>query len=126
MYYLYFQKSLKKVFYNQLSEYLEKYLNTLLCRFQKAHSSQNVLFKLLQAWQEELDKSGFLGTILIDLSKSYGSLSTDLLVSKYEAYGIGKNGWNSIHNYLTNFKERTKKSSSYSDWYVEVTGVLQG
>ena len=92
MYYLYFQKSLKKVFYNQLSEYLEKYLNTLLCRFQKAHSSQNVLFKLLQAWQEELDKSGFLGTILIDLSKSYGSLSTDLLVSKYEAYGIGKNG----------------------------------
>lgn len=66
-----------------------------------------------------------MGTILIGLSKSYGSLSTDLLVSKYEAYGIDENGWNSIHNYLTNCKERTKKSSSYSDWYDEVRGVLQ-
>ena len=92
MYYLYFQKSLKKVFYNQLRQYLEKYLNSLLCRFQKAHSSQNILFNLLQTWQEELDKSGFLGTILIGSSKSYGSLSTDILVSKYEAYGIDENG----------------------------------
>ena len=64
-------KVFEKVIYDQLSQYLDKYLNSLLCGFRKAHSSQHALFKLLQAWQEELDKSGFVGTILMDLSKAY-------------------------------------------------------
>ena len=78
-------KVFEKVIYDQLSQYLDKYLNSLLCGFRKAHSSQHALFKLLQAWQEELDKSGFVGTILMDLSKAYDSLPHDLLVAKFEA-----------------------------------------
>ena len=62
-----FSKIFEKVIYDQFSQYLDKYLNNLLCGFPKAHSSQHALFKLLQAWQEELDKSGFVGTILMDL-----------------------------------------------------------
>ena len=108
-------KVFEKVIYDQLSQYLDKYLNSLLCGFRKAHSSQHALFKLLQAWQEELDKSGFVGTILMDLSKAYDSLPHDLLVAKFEAYGIDKNGLNLIHNYQTNRKQRTKISSSDSD-----------
>ena len=92
-------KIFEKVIYDQLSQYLEKY-------FRKVHSSQHALFKLLQTWQEELDKSGFVGTILMDLSKAYDSLPHDLFVAKFEAYGIDKNGLNLIHNYLTNRKER--------------------
>ena len=121
-----FSKIFKKVIYDQLSQYLEKYLNSLLCSFRKAHSSQYALFKLLQAWQEELDKSGFAGTILMDLSKAYDPLPHDLLVAKFEAYGIDKNGLNLIHNYLTNRKQRTNISSSYSEWYDIVRGVPQG
>ena len=56
-------KVFEKVIYDQISQYLDKYLNSLLCGFRKVHSSQYVLFKLLQAWQEELDKSGFVGKI---------------------------------------------------------------
>ena len=48
-----FSKILEKLIYGQLSQYLDKYLNSLLCGFRKAHSSQDALFKLLQAWQEE-------------------------------------------------------------------------
>ena len=83
-------------------------LPSLLCGFPKAHSSQHALFKLLQAWQEELDKSGFVATILMDLSKAYDSLPHDLVVAQFEAYGIDKNGLNLIHNYLINRKQRTK------------------
>ena len=68
-----FSKIFEKVIYDQLSRYLAKYLNSLLCGFRKAHSS-HALFKLLQAWQEELDKSGFVRTILMDLYKAYDSL----------------------------------------------------
>ena len=73
-------KIFEKVIYDQLSQYLDKYLNSLLCGFRKAHSSQHALFKLLQVWQEEIDKSGFEGTILMDLSKAYDPLPHDLLV----------------------------------------------
>ena len=74
----------------------------------------------MQAWQDESDQSGFVGAILMDLSKAYDSLPHDQLVAKIETYGsdkIDKNELNLIHNYLTNFKQRTKISSSYSDWY---------
>ena len=80
---------------------LKKYLNTLLCGFRKAPSSQYALFKLLQVCQEELDKSGFVGTILMNLSKTYNCLPHDLLVAKFEAYGIDKTGLNLIHKYLS-------------------------
>ena len=62
----------------------------------------------------------------MDLSKAYDSLPHDLLVAKFEANGIDKNGSNLIHNYLTDCKQRTKRSSSYSDWYDIVRGVPQG
>ena len=119
-------KVFERLLYDQLSEYLEKYLNTLLCGFRKAHSTQHAPFKLLQAWQEQLDKSGFVGTILMDLSKAYDCLPHDLLVAKFEAYGIDKTGLNLIHDYLSNRKQRTKTNSSYSNWYDIVSGTPQG
>ena len=61
----------------------------------------------------------------MDLSKAYDSLPHDLLVAKFEAYGIDKNELNLIHNYLRNRKQRTKISSAYSDWYDTVRGVPQ-
>ena len=68
----------------------------------------------------------FCGKILIYLSKACDSVPHDLLVAaKFEAYGIDKNRLNLIHSYLTNCKQRTKISSSYSDWYDLVKSVLQ-
>ena len=119
-------KPFEKLIFDQLRQYLDKYLNSLLCGFRKAHSSQHGLFKLLQAGNLELDKSGFVETKLMDLSKAYDTLPHDLLVAKFEAYCTDKNGLNLIHNYLTNRKQRTKVSSSYTDWYDIVGGVPQG
>ena len=60
----------ERVIYNQLGKYMDIHLNKVLCGFRKAHSTQHVLFKLLR-WQNELDNSGLVGTILMDLSKAY-------------------------------------------------------
>ena len=49
-----------KVIYNQLSGYSESFLNNILCGFRKAHSTQHALFRLLQPWQQVLDKGGFM------------------------------------------------------------------
>ena len=69
---------------------MDNFLNQLLCGFRKAHSTQHALFRLIQSWQKELDESGFVGTILMDLSKAYDCLPHDLMVAKLEAYGISK------------------------------------
>ena len=119
-------KIFERIIHDQLSEYLEKYLNSILCGFRKGHSTQHALFKLLQAWQEELDTGGLVGTILMDLSKAYDCLPHELLVAKLEAYDVGTAALNLISNYLSHRKQRTKIGSSYSDWYEIVRGVPQG
>ena len=42
-------KVFKKVIDDQLYEYLENFLSELLCGFQKGHSTQHALFRLIQA-----------------------------------------------------------------------------
>ena len=75
-------KVFEKIMYDQLYEYAETFLNKLLCGFRKAHSTQHALFRLLQKWQKELDSSGIVGTILMDLSKAYDCLPHDLIIAK--------------------------------------------
>ena len=93
-----------------LRENLEKYLNTSLCGLRRALSTQRALLKLLQEWQEELNKTGFVGLILMDLYKIYDFLPQDPLVAKFEAYGIDKTGLRLTHNCLSNGKQRKKIS----------------
>ena len=78
-------KVFEKIMYDQLYEYAETFLNKLLCGFRKAHSTQHALFRLLQKWQKELDSSGIVGTILMDLSKVYDCLPHDLVIAKLKA-----------------------------------------
>ena len=47
-------KAFEQVIYNQLSKYMDTFLNKLFCGFRKAHSTKHALFKLLQQWQKEL------------------------------------------------------------------------
>ena len=67
-------KIFERLIYDQLNEYLDQYLKSLLCGLRKSHSNQNVLFRLLQEWQNELDKSGFVETMLMDISEVYNCL----------------------------------------------------
>ena len=78
-------KVFQKIVYDQLYEYSENFLNELLCGFQKVHSTQHALFRLIQKWQAQLDSGGYAGTILMDLSKACDCLSYDLLIAKLEA-----------------------------------------
>ena len=101
-------KVYERAIFNQLSEYMQKFLNKILCGFRKAHSSQHTLFRILQAWQKELDNSGNVCTIVKDLSKAYECIPHDLLTAKLEAHGLDKTSLNIFFDYLNNRKQRTK------------------
>ena len=101
-------KVFEKIKYDQLYEYAETFLNKFLCAFSKAHSTQHALFRLLQKWQKELDSSGIVGTILMNLSKAYDCLPHDLVIAKLEAYGLDTNSLRFFLDYLSCRKQITK------------------
>ena len=109
--------------YEHLYEYLNNYLNVLLCGVCKVHSTQYVLSRLLQSLKKELDNSGLVGTILMDLSKAYGCLPHDLLIAKLDAYGLDKPSLNFVNSYMGFRTERKKIGSSYSDWANVTRGI---
>ena len=61
--------------------------------------------------KNEHDQSGFVGTILINLSKAYDCLPHDLMVAKREAYGLAKESLQLINNYQSYRKQRAKIGS---------------
>ena len=65
-------------------------------------------------------------TILIDLSKAYDCLPHDLIIAKFEVYGLSKSSLSLLLDYLTSRKQRVKIGSSYSIWNEIKRGVPQG
>ena len=106
--------------------YMENFLSELLCGFQKAHSTQHALFRLLKKQQEELDLECYIGTILMNLSKTYDCLSHDLLIVKLEADGLDIDSLHFLLDYLSFRNHRNKISSSYSKWSEICRGIPQG
>ena len=86
-------------------------LSPKLCGFRKGHSTQNALLNLLKNWQKCLDKSGIVGTVLMDLSKAYDCLPHDRLVAKLSAYGFDESAIALIANYLSNRYQHIKTES---------------
>ena len=76
--------------YIHFYDYTGSSLNQLLYVFWKAHSIQHVVFRLIQSSQKELNQSGFVVTILMNLSKAYDCLSYDLIVAKIDVSGLAK------------------------------------
>ena len=119
-------KVYEQFIYNQSSQHSEQFINSIICGFRKAHNTQHPLFKLLHFWQRELDSGGFVGTILMNLSKAYDCISHEFLIAKLECYGLHKISLKLILNYLSHRKQRTKIGSSFSSWFDIFIGVPQG
>ena len=118
-------KVYERVIYEQVSNYFEPFLNELLCRFRKAHSTQHALFNLLTSWQNSLDRGGFV-SIQLGLSKVYDCLPHNLLLTKLQAYGLGKESIRLFLSYLTNHTQIIKIGSTFSDCTSISKGISQG
>ena len=71
------------------------------------------VFKLLTSWQNSLNKGGFVGSILMHLSKAYDFLKDGILSAKLWAYAFSKKVL--FLSYITNRPQRIKIGSALSD-----------
>ena len=56
---------------------------------------------MLEKWRISLDKGGYAGGVLMDLSKTFDTMDHDLLIAKLCAYGFDKNSLRLIKSYLS-------------------------
>ena len=73
-----------------------------------------------------LNICGFVGSILMDLSKAQDCLNDNLLLPKLQAYGFIKQSIRLFLRYLTNRTRRIKIGSAFSNWANIVKDVPQG
>ena len=97
-----------------------------MCGYRKGYSAQHALLAMLEKWRKSVDKGGYAGGVLMDLSKAFDTLNHDLLIAKLYTYGFDKNALRLIKSYLTNRWQRTKINNSYSSWLELLVGVPQG
>ena len=73
-----------------------------------------------------LDKNGYTGAVLTDLSNAFDTINHDLLIAKLNAYGFTKNSFRLIRSYLSNHWQRAKINTSFSNRTELLLGVPQG
>ena len=106
--------------------FVTSFLSNFLCGFRKGYNTQHALLNLIEKCKRVLDKKGYAGAILMDLSKAFDCLDHELLLAKLDAYGFSKNALRFIHSYLTGRKQRVKVNGASCEWQETKLGVPQG
>ena len=75
-------KIYEKILQGQISAYMESYLSPFLCGYRKGFNPQHALLSMLEKWRVALDKGGYGGGVLMDLSKAFDTINHDLLIAK--------------------------------------------
>ena len=122
----YSSKIFKKILQKQINEFIEQHLSKNLCGYRKGFNSQHALISMIENWRQILDKKGFAGAVLMDLSKAFDCIDHKLLVAKLEAYGFGKMSLELIYDYLSKRYQRVNIKSNLSPWSELLMGVPQG
>ena len=119
-------KVYEKLLQKQIKNYTENILYPYLCGCSKGYSIQHALMCLTEKWKKILDKKGFCGAVLMDLSKIFDTINHELLIGKLNAYGFEKSALKLLLNYLSNRWQRTKINKKFSSWIELMQGVPQG
>ena len=112
--------------HHQVSEYIDKHLLPFLCGYRKGFNTQTALLSLLKKWISALDKKGFVGAVLMDLSKAFDTINHYLLIAKLKAYGFREPSLMLIYVYLKDRLQLIKINLTFGEWSEVIQGVPQG
>ena len=119
-------KIYERCLYDQINEYFQPLFSKLQCGFRKGHNAQHCLLVLFEKCRKVLDKRGFAGLLLTDLSKAFDCIDHKLLIANLHAYGFDIKSLKFIDSYLYDRIQSVKINSSFSHWSKVKSGILQG
>ena len=93
-------KIYEQCLYDQINKYFQLLFSKLQCGFCKGHSAQYWLLVLTEKCRKVLNKRGFAGLLLTDLSKAFDCIDRELLIAKLHAYGFDIKSLELFHSYL--------------------------
>lgn len=80
----------------------------------KGFSFHCAVLWLVQKWKVSFYKKGYVGLVIIDLSKAFDPITHELVFSKLNAYGLNKNSLEIMRKFLTNCWQKAKISKTFS------------
>ena len=110
----------------QVSDYIGKFLSPFLCGYKKGFSTQYALLTLIERSEFCLDKQGFAGTLLMDLSKAFDTINHKLLIAKLHTYGFSIDALQVLLSYLQDRWQRVKINTTFSSWAKLLQAVPEG
>ena len=119
-------KIFERIMQKQITDYIGKFLSPFLCGYRKGFSTQYALLSLIERWRLCLDKQGFAGALLMDLSKAFDTINHELLIAKLHAYGFSIEALEVLLSYLQDRWQRVKINTTFSSWIQLLQGVPQG
>ena len=107
-------KVFERLMHDQITTYMDAHLREHLCGYRKGSNAQTALLSLIEKWKSILDKKGFSGAVLMDLSKAFNTINHELLIAKLDAHGFNNKSFELILDYLSNRLQHVKINSTFS------------
>lgn len=121
-------KVLELIIYSQLSEHtrISVILPHIQSGFRPKYSTTTALMKISNDVARNIDNSKVTYLVLLDYSKAFDVINTELLMAKLNYYGCDTNALNWFNNYLNGRKQQVKIDGTVSNQLPITHGVPQG
>ena len=96
------------------------------CGFRRGFNAQHSFLVLVGKFREVIDKRGYAGILLTDLSKAFDCINHESLIMRLKTYGFSLESLTFIQGYLSNRIQRIKINSSFSEYSNVESGIPQG
>ena len=98
---------------------------TYLRGYRKGFRTQFALIYLIEKSRKFLDNKGYIGAVLMNMSKAFDTINHELLIAKLHACGLRKDSLKIVLSYLSGRWQRTKIKRSFNSWSELLQGVPQ-
>ena len=121
-------KLFEKCIYNRIYKFFDKFklLSSLQFGFRHGKSTADAVLNICDEFVKNLDNKLTTCSIFIDLAKAFDSVSHNILIAKFEKYGIRGLPLQLIQDYLNNRKQYTVVSNAKSTLRNTTCGIPQG
>ena len=81
---------------------------------------------MLGMWKNTLDKGDYVSAISMGLSKAFGTLNHNLLITKLGAHGFERDSLSVMKSYLNDRQQRVRVNNNFCSWEKIIAGVPPG